>query len=332
MKMVHRKLFLSSVFVICFVFGSRSVFAQSSIVSTSASASILGDANIFDTSTDENKIYFNTTGEYAVEVTNTRLEGFAWGDTVGWVSLHCSNTDGGCTGDNGSWGVENDGAGNLSGFAWGENTGWISFSCENNDSCAGNDNAKVTIDPDTGVFSGFAWAENFGWISFNCTQMSECGTNDYGVVTGWTDTSGPVGGGIWPVTYLLQQGIEFDVAYDIYKQMFDENFDIDKFQIPDIDCSLDPELCVGSPQIGSDSDCSIYYSDCVVKPSLCDEKPSLCLKGLENIKPDKSKYENAFDLVIEKVQEVPNKYSIPAFIGFLLSGLGLLYARVRWLF
>ena len=56
-----------------------------------------------------------------------------------------------------SYGVNNDGAGNLSGYAWGTNVGWINFSPAN---------GGVTVDPHEGDFSGFAWGENIGWIHF----------------------------------------------------------------------------------------------------------------------------------------------------------------------
>lgn len=88
------------------------------------------------------------------EVTDTKLTGFIWAENIGWINLSCDNT-----GDCGtsSYGIANDGNGNLSGYAWGENVGWINFSP------AGG---GVVIDPDTGEFSGSAWGENVGWITF----------------------------------------------------------------------------------------------------------------------------------------------------------------------
>jgi hypothetical protein len=55
------------------------------------------------------------------------------------------------------YGVNHDGAGNLSGYAWGTNVGWINFSPTH---------GGVTIDLVTGEFDGHAWAENVGWIRF----------------------------------------------------------------------------------------------------------------------------------------------------------------------
>lgn len=53
----------------------------------------------------------------------TPLTGYAWSDTVGWVSLNCSN-DGTCATSN--YGMAIDGNGLISGYAWSENVGWIS--------------------------------------------------------------------------------------------------------------------------------------------------------------------------------------------------------------
>ncbi len=54
----------------------------------------------------------------------------------------------------------------VSGFAWADTVGWMSFNCTNVTSeCAGS-NYGVTIDPATGQFSGYAWSDNVGWVSF----------------------------------------------------------------------------------------------------------------------------------------------------------------------
>jgi hypothetical protein len=71
-----------------------------------------------------------------------------------------------------TYGVNNDGAGNLSGYAWSKNVGWINFDPDGDEG--------VTIDPATGSFDGYAWAENVGWIHFKGT-----GGQAYNVVTAW---------------------------------------------------------------------------------------------------------------------------------------------------
>ncbi|MCH7717958.1 MAG: hypothetical protein IIB21_00670, partial [Chloroflexi bacterium] len=92
-------------------------------------------------------------------------------------SMSCENTDSCATT---SYGVTNDGLGNLGGYAWGENVGWISFSCANTATC-GTASYGVSIGLTTGVFAGNAWGENIGWITF-----SDDSPVAYQVRTGWT--------------------------------------------------------------------------------------------------------------------------------------------------
>jgi hypothetical protein len=63
-------------------------------------------------------------GGPGLEVSDSELTGWVWGENIGWISLSCQNTAS-CA--DSSYGVVNDGRGNLSGFAWGENIGWINF-------------------------------------------------------------------------------------------------------------------------------------------------------------------------------------------------------------
>ena len=128
-------------------------------------------------------------GGPGVVVTTADLRGYMWGENIGWISMSCRNTDSCATV---SYGVSNDGLGNLAGYAWAENVGWINFSCTNNGTCGTTANYGVTIDSVTGEFSGYAWGENIGWISFSCTNTSSCGTVDYGVRT--AGAAPPVGG------------------------------------------------------------------------------------------------------------------------------------------
>ena len=107
-----------------------------------------------------------------IHISDSALTGYAFGESVGWISLNCSNDSSCATVD---YKVSNDGAGNLSGYAWNENTGWINF----NPSGGG-----VSINS-SGEFIGHAWSENIGWIVFNCSATSSCGNVDYKVKTDW---------------------------------------------------------------------------------------------------------------------------------------------------
>jgi hypothetical protein len=100
-----------------------------------------------------------------VTVYSDRLEGDAWGENIGWIRFK------GTAQDNTSYGVNNDGVGNLSGYAWGTNVGWINFAPAN---------GGVWADPLTGDFSGYAWGENVGWIHLQNTSGAA-----YKVTTVW---------------------------------------------------------------------------------------------------------------------------------------------------
>src|SRR5690348_8951689 len=51
------------------------------------------------------------------------LIGWAWSDTIGWISMDCSNTS---TCGNTAYGISIDNNGVLSGFGWSDNIGWVS--------------------------------------------------------------------------------------------------------------------------------------------------------------------------------------------------------------
>lgn len=94
------------------------------------------------------------------------------------------DTDGTC--DSG------DASGDLTGFAWNDTIGWVSFSCDQSshggsNGCASSDYG-VSIDTN-GNFSGYAWNDIAGWISFNCANDGSCGTSNYKVNTSWRATS-----------------------------------------------------------------------------------------------------------------------------------------------
>ena len=130
-----------------------------------------------------------------VTVYDDRLEGDAWGGSIGWIRLgthtggspHTYANDAADT-----YGVNHDGAGNLSGYAWGTNVGWIDFAPEH---------GGVTIDPTTGEFDGYAWGESIGWLRFRGPAYQVTTTwralpDSYDHDTGeLTDDSGPVSSG-----------------------------------------------------------------------------------------------------------------------------------------
>jgi len=140
------------------------------------------------------------------------VTGYAWSESIGWISFNCSDDNSCGTVD---YGVNiNPSTGNISGYAWSSNIGWISFNrktcnggervgrhCEINNDCVGgyqcrDDAPGTTGAPPTDPFLSSAdvianynssteevtgWAKilalgDDGWISFNTD-----GVPDYGV-------------------------------------------------------------------------------------------------------------------------------------------------------
>lgn len=86
------------------------------------------------------------------------ITGYAWSDTVGWISFS------GTAADSSPYGVTVGAGGALSGYAWSDNAGWISF---NANTCG----AQATMA--AGALSGFAQAvgaDNKGWDG--CISLS----------------------------------------------------------------------------------------------------------------------------------------------------------------
>jgi len=97
----------------------------------------------------------------------------------------------------------------LTGWAWSDSIGWISFSSKNCDTngdgqsegtpsgCPANETSiasyGVDVDGVSGTMRGYAWSEGIGWISFNSTDTEECPSSPCsaifnkttGVVDGW---------------------------------------------------------------------------------------------------------------------------------------------------
>lgn len=100
-----------------------------------------------------------------VLVFDDHLEGFAWGESIGWIRLG-THTGGGshtyANTDADNYGVNRTGSA-LSGYGWSTNAGWINFEPAH---------GGVSVDPATGVFSGYAWGESIGWIKFSGTAQN----------------------------------------------------------------------------------------------------------------------------------------------------------------
>ena len=75
-----------------------------------------------------------------------------------------------CDDSNGNFRVNNS-LGELSGWAWNDTIGWISFDCNNIDACGSAPykvSIKPAANGENSFFEGWAWSEIIGWISFHC--------------------------------------------------------------------------------------------------------------------------------------------------------------------
>ncbi len=111
------------------------------------------------------------------------LNGYAWSETVGWLSMS------GTTSGGQAYGVSIGSDMNLTGYAWSENIGWVRFGgltgCP-----AGSCNARVESEGTTYELSGWARAEAHsdseaggwdGWISLNCENAGTCATSEHAI-------------------------------------------------------------------------------------------------------------------------------------------------------
>ena len=99
------------------------------------------------------------------------LEGFLWGENIGWVKLGLGDTPYSNPPRTDSWGVNitdtvppgpgSPGRRFLSGRAWSETSGWIVFDLPVDTSY---DVYRPILDLDNGDLSGTVWSENLGWI------------------------------------------------------------------------------------------------------------------------------------------------------------------------
>ncbi len=69
-----------------------------------------------------------------VQLTSQRLRGYA-NSSAGQISLDCATTSIGNICGTSNYYIANNGSGVLSGFAWNDTVGWISFNCSNHNGC-----------------------------------------------------------------------------------------------------------------------------------------------------------------------------------------------------
>ena len=158
-------------------------------------------------------------GSVALAGAAHNVSGFAWSDTIGWISFNCTDTSSCGTAD---YGVAIDEQGGImSGYAWSPHIGWISFNESELSGCpSGQCRAKLSGNALQGWAKALAanQAENGGWDGFISLKGSQYGVtraeNALGGfawgsdVLGWIDFSGGAYSGVsvgyGPVSALLQ--------------------------------------------------------------------------------------------------------------------------------
>lgn len=109
--------------------------------------------------------------------------GYLYAANCGWISLGDGTPADGQAYANDSatdFGVNHDGAGNLTGFAYGANIGWINFE---------QTYGQPQVDLITGAMSGYAYAANVGWINVGTLKVASISpgpdTDSDGIPDAW---------------------------------------------------------------------------------------------------------------------------------------------------
>ena len=138
---------------------------------------------------------FTGPDEVAFAGSEHNLSGWAWSETIGWISFN--STEGGGS----NYGVTAASNGRLSGYAWSENIGWLTFNQGDLGGCP-NSPCQANFDDDSGAVSGWARALANGggwdgWISLSGSNygvtVSQCDWDGYAWgsdVVGWIHFKG----------------------------------------------------------------------------------------------------------------------------------------------
>jgi hypothetical protein len=119
-------------------YASSSVGDISFDCATSPSGNVCGSSSYYVCNGVYSSSTETCTGNY-----QGSLSGYAWNDTIGWISFNCYN-HGNCVSSNYSVTV-NPNTGDFTGYAWNDTIGWISFNCVNHSGC-GVSNYLVNTD------------------------------------------------------------------------------------------------------------------------------------------------------------------------------------------
>lgn len=114
--------------------------------------------------------WINMKDANTVMVNAANVSGYAT-SLIGDIMFDCATTPAGNTCAAANFQTANDGAGNLSGWAWNDTMGWISMSGTTADGRSYKVSVAPSGDGINSYFNGWAWNDVVGWINFNCKDF-----------------------------------------------------------------------------------------------------------------------------------------------------------------
>lgn len=264
-------------------------------------------------------INFLPTGPSPITITDTSIDGLAWGSKIGWINLNPTGSEGLTI---------NPSTGIISGKAWSQVSGWINFAPTGQ---------SVSINND-GEFEGYAWTGGHygGWIKFDCDFAGACVKTDWMPTSDRTAVSAgnPVagsGGSTVPNDFLVNDQVDVDMCLNLpgYQSKLPDGYakDLGGFCLLDVDYCKNIEgnqLTIPNDYVLDGSgQCVIlnnenkdYYFPEKLTTSLTEVYPDFCpnLFGMQSRLPDGFiLYEK--DCLPEEVDYcsnmLGNQYSIP---------------------
>lgn len=106
------------------------------------------------------------------------VQGFA-SSTLGDISFDCATMRVGASCTDPNFKVSKAVNGVLSGFAWNDTVGWISMSGTTTDAQVYETKVMPYGDGIRSYLRGFGWNDAVGWINFDCLDSASCASNPY---------------------------------------------------------------------------------------------------------------------------------------------------------
>ncbi len=201
MTIIRSKQFILLLLIACFALGAWSINRV-----VAQAAAVCGDEVIQSPERCDDGSAGSAT---CTSACGQKALGWAWADTVGWVSLNSENCNyldasapaGICQTQTHPYYVQMTSDNEVLGWAWADTVGWVCFG----DTCSGN----APVGSKTARIVGTevqGWAQitslgDEGWVSLNCKNHNGCGQSSYGLTvadgTFGTETRSTLRGFAW---------------------------------------------------------------------------------------------------------------------------------------